>query len=91
MANNRMQIYCKKCLEVLNFAKYYPVAWGVHNDVGESFNEFFEKHDTNCWKEESEGSDLSWGEGMYGLREENDDDGYFCDYRERPYKIYLKK
>jgi hypothetical protein len=88
MANNRFQIYCKKCLEVVPFSKYYPVSWaGVNKKVMDAF---LEEHDNKCWANNKD-ADLDGGTNMYGFRTENDEDidGFISDYREKPYKLLI--
>jgi len=87
MANNRMQIYCKKCLEAVVIAKYFPLSWYMQNNE-DHFNEFFEKHNA-CFINGKEDHDEQWGTEMYGFRTENDDDGYMTAFE--PYRIYIEK
>lgn len=78
MANNRMQIYCKKCLAVIYIAKYYPVCWycnGEDKDNGKYLNEFLTKHSSECF-ENDENADRQWGENMFGFRTEQSDDEF---------------
>ena len=83
MANNRAQLYCKICLEVLHLGKYYPTdldggsGWGLRIDET-NFDEFDAKH-CKCFCENIDKIDHLGGEGMYGFRTENDEaiDG-FC-------------
>jgi len=88
MANNRMQIYCKKCLEMKPIAKYYPTEWYCQNADENPINDFLTKHSESCWKND-ENADHLGGEGMFGFRTENDEDkdGFISDYRKEPYKL----
>lgn len=84
MANNRMHIYCTTCLELQVIAKYYPAEWYVHTeDLASRLTEFLDKHNKTCHK----GFD---GEGMFGLRTENDDDGFITDYSGQQFKVIRK-
>lgn len=89
MANNRMQIYCKKCLELQCISKYYPCEWYCQNgDNSNPMHEFLLKHSEECWKDED--FDHMTGCEMFGFRTECDDDEYFSNYKERPYKLIKK-
>ena len=86
MANNRMQLYCKKCLEAFSLAKYSPVSWGTPVD-NSYLNSFFEKHDA-CFMNAEEDFDVNGGCDMYGFRTENDEDGFITLFN--PYRIKQK-
>jgi hypothetical protein len=92
MANNRLQIYCKKCLEMATFAKYYPYGWYCNSAeaTGILVNLFLEGH-SNCWKAEEVGKNE--GAEMFGFRTENDEekDGYGSDYSKKPFKLFTIK
>ena len=86
MANNRMQLYCQKCLELRIIAKYYPTQWYCNNEAENPIHEFLVTHSKQCWEEDPE-ADHMGGEKMFGFRTENEDDGYISDYGEKPYKL----
>ena len=84
MANNRLQIYCKKCLGFANFAKYYPsTGWYCKDRDKNPINDFLMIHSENCYGMVGENE----GDDMFGFRTENDDDGFISDYD----KLKLKK
>jgi hypothetical protein len=85
MANNRMQLYCKKCLEAFALAKYYPISWGAANSQ-DHLNNFFEKHAKSCPADENQ---EMGGENMFGFRTENDEDEFITCFE--PYRIKLRK
>jgi hypothetical protein len=86
MANNRMQIYCKKCLVAFTFAKYYPCSW-FSSGSREGLDDFFERHTETCVMK-SDGIDESGGTDMFGFRTENDNDGFETAFE--PYRVYRK-
>lgn len=52
MANNRLQIYCKKCLEMQCIAKYYPGGWYCNNPTDNPIHDFLITHSDKCWQED---------------------------------------
>lgn len=70
MANNRAQIFCKKCLSVEPFMKYYPGGWF---STGSNLDDWLDIH--NQCHEQDMG-----GESHYGFRTEIDEDQYISDY-----------
>ena len=91
-----MQLYCKKCLEMITISKYYPVSWFCFErgfELGEKINDFLEEHSEKCYSFDNfkkEKFDTMSGTDMFGFRTETDDDGFFSDYSEQPYKIVKK-
>lgn len=73
MANNRAQIFCRKCLSVKPFLKYYPGGWFT---TGSDLDDWLDIHN------EHHDQDFG-GENHYGFRTENDDDGFISDYSDR--------
>lgn len=84
MANNRLQIYCKKCKAMLPFAKYYPYGWYLNDPEanGRMLNDFMIEHE-KCFTEEEAGA---FGVDMFAFRTEQEKDGLLSDYR-RPFKV----
>lgn len=90
MANNKLQIYCKKCMQFSVLAKYYPVSWDGF--FVKNYEEFVIDHQKKCFddawaREEKVEADLGFGTGMFGFRTEMDEDGLCSDYHETPCKL----
>ena len=83
MANNRLQIYCKKCLEMAPLSKYNPIDWSGLNE--ERYNEFVEEHTKKCYS--GDDFDKNFGCNMFGFRTEMDGDEFKSDYSQRPFKL----
>lgn len=84
MANNRMQLYCTKCLKAFVLAKYYPCEWYTVQS-SDLLNDFFDSHQSECFKE---ANDPMGGTGMFQVRTENDEDGFLTSFD--PYRIIKK-
>lgn len=88
MANNRIQLYCTKCLELVSIAKYYPTAWVAIRNADIEMNDFFEYHEKKCFLSQKENwNNGEWGDNMFKFRTENDEDGFISDYSDKIYKL----
>lgn len=76
MANNRMILYCKRCLDFHVLGKYYPISWT--GPTSDTLHEFLITH-SDCFTDR-DNDDLSCGTGMFGLTTEVDVDGVRINY-----------
>ncbi len=75
MANNLLQVYCKKCSGMVCLAKFYPsTGWYTDGHEGR-LNQFYEAHENSCWDMMTD-----YGLDQYAFRTEMDDDGLLSLY-----------
>ena len=84
MANNRMQLYCTKCLRAFVLAKYYPCEWYTVQSM-DALDDFFNLHQTECFKSGNDLEDVTEGTGMFRVRTEGEGDGFVTAFD--PYRI----